>query len=455
MVKQISKPTLKEELLNTKKSLEDEQDKLRQTLIAVAKQQDEMADSKKVLEDEQEELRQSVIGVASKQDDMLSEVKAEIANAKDALEESQEGIRQGAIGVATKQMDMERDLKAHKKSSKIWHSIILSAILLSTVGTNLHIAKAMKGQKNLSNMEQTPVVKEYERDVTSLNGISQANVSFTQTPDFHKHYVVKKGDTLSEIVKKFYGKYSLDCIKALSLYNKIDNVNKINVGDDLCILSDAEVQHLKNMGRLNFDVNNWKKSDVVEFVKQEEVKAEVAPQAPVKEEVVKDEPVKEVKQEMPATVKVQEEVKEEKYTDDLRPYVLITGSSLENIEEPVVNDASVVEKETSPVVEEKFVDENSSTVTSEDTTVLEEKVQDVKDLKPEVQIENEVNADEKAPEVNASEVEDVPAVENVKPEGKVEAINLNDKDVVYTVLSGKYDMVGAVARIAMLRGNVR
>ena len=58
-------------------------------------------------------------------------------------------------------------------------------------------------------------------------------------------------------------------------------------------------------------------------------------------------------------------------------------------------------------------------------------------------------------EVNASEVEDVPAVENVKPEDKVEAINLNDKDVVYTVLSGKYDMVGAVARIAMLRGNVR
>ena len=207
MVKQVSKPTLKEELLNIKKSLENEQDKLRQTLIAVAKQQDEMADSKKVLEDEQEELRQSVIGVASKQDDMLSEVKAEIANAKDVLEESQEGIRQGAIGVATKQMDMERDLKAHKKSSKIWHSIILSAILLSTVGTNLHIAKAMNGQKNLSNMEQTPVVKEYERDVTSLNGISQSNVSFTQTPDFHKHYVVKKGDTLSEIVKKFYGKY--------------------------------------------------------------------------------------------------------------------------------------------------------------------------------------------------------------------------------------------------------
>ena len=115
----------------------------------------------------------------------------------------------------------------------------------------------------------------------------------------------------------------------------------------------------------------------------------------------------------------------------------------------------MVEKETSPVVEEKFVDENSSTVTSEDTTVLEEKVQDVKDLKPEVQIENEVNADEKAPEVNASEVEDVPAVENVKPEGEVKAIDLNDKDVVYTVLSGKYDMVGAVARIAMLRGNVR
>ena len=244
----------------------------------------------------------------------------------------------------------------------------------------------------------------------------------------------------------------MDCIKALSLYNKIDNVNKINVGDVLCILSDAEVQHLKDMGRLNFDVDNWKKSDVVKSVKQEEVNVEVAPQTPVKEEVVKDEPVKEVKQEMSVTVKVQEEVKEEKYTDDLRPYVLITGSSLENIEEPVVNDAPVVEKETSPVVEEKFVDENSSTVTSEDTTVLEEKVQD---LKPEVQIENEVNADEKAPEVNASEVEDVPAVENVKPEDKVEAINLNDKDVVYTVLSGKYDMVGAVARIAMLRGNVR
>ncbi len=351
--------------------------------------------------------------------------------------------------------------KSLNKVSKIIMRLILAGLLVSTVANNVQISNIKEKQKSedenielinekiekyekqiqimidheelqnenvgklitlVDNMkalvenESKPVVVENVSENAEVKNYDFVSDSFI--------YSVQKGDTLSEIVREYYGKYSINAMKAIALVNKIRNVNELKVNQVIEIPSVEKVKVMKDNGELeSVNLTNWyKKSNVIAPAKTEDVveveviketSAQKVEKVSVQEETsaqkVEEVPVQE---EVPAQKVEEVPVQEEVPVSKVEEVPVQEETSAQKVEKvPVQEETSAPKEEKAPVQEEvvvtPFVNEN---LTEGENVEFEE----VEEILPQIEkIDDTVF-------VNDEEIS-----ENAKPE---ELVDLEVKD---------------------------
>ncbi|MBD5398979.1 LysM peptidoglycan-binding domain-containing protein [bacterium] len=138
--------------------------------------------------------------------------------------------------------------------------------LLTSLGLNIAQHYTIKEYKNLKDITPTPIVSETQ----SFTMEDNAQKVFDRVQNFSTNqYVIKKGDTLSEIVHSIYGKYDYNLLMNLAKHNNIKNVDKIIAGDVISIPSADELK------KISVDNNTTKQISQSTFESVSELKDNV------------------------------------------------------------------------------------------------------------------------------------------------------------------------------------
>ena len=119
--------------------------------------------------------------------------------------------------------------------------------LLTSLGLNIAQHYIIKEYKNLKDITPTPIVSEPQSftivsEPQSFTMEDNAQKVFDGVQNFSTNqYVIKKGDTLSEIVHSIYGKYDYNLLMNLAKHNNIKNVDKIIEGDVISLPLEFEL----------------------------------------------------------------------------------------------------------------------------------------------------------------------------------------------------------------------
>ena len=141
---------------------------------------------------------------------------------------------------------VKRITKAQKEKRKnIIFAIILGALLTSNSITGYGLYKVSKQNKDLqaqitslyNNVKPQNTKNDYLED--DADAIMQKINELTSM-----QYVIKSGDTLSEIVHSKYGKYDYKLLMSLAKYNNIQNVDKIVSGEVISLPSVDELNEI-------------------------------------------------------------------------------------------------------------------------------------------------------------------------------------------------------------------
>lgn len=141
---------------------------------------------------------------------------------------------------------VKRITKAQKEKRKnIIFAIILGVLLTSNSITGYGLYKVSKQNKDLqaqitslyNNVKPQNTKNDYLED--DADAIMQKINELTSM-----QYVIKSGDTLSEIVHSKYGKYDYKLLMSLAKYNNIQNVDKIVSGEVISLPSVDELNEI-------------------------------------------------------------------------------------------------------------------------------------------------------------------------------------------------------------------
>ena len=344
--------------------------------------------------------------------------------------------------------------KSAKRLDRILMSLLLGSIITVAVGTGIFINKQVSNieddineskqnfntfvvEQNLKDTEQDEKISDLKQkaenfDISiSLNDTYVADSGLKDAKS--SNYVVKTGDTLSEIVFDKYGRYSLNAIKAVAYLNNISNVNRIWVGQSLIIPTQEQIEQLRMNGDLDFYVDSWVMDKVEEapvekgiifranpFIEEEVAEDTVSVAEENQVESVKsrvyDEPelvVNNMFEEFTPAEEISEAVAEE-VVEETIPAVeeeaVVEEAPAEEISEPV---AEEVVEETAPAVEEEAVVEVAPTEEISEP-VAEEVVEETTPTVEEEAVVEESPVEEISEPVAEEVVEETaPAVEEI------------------------------------------
>ena len=273
--------------------------------------------------------------------------------------------------------------KSAKRLDRILMSLLLGSIITVAVGTGIFINKQVSNieddineskqnfntfvvEQNLKDEEQDEKISDLKQKTENFDVSISLNDTYVADSGLKEgtssNYIVKTGDTLSEIVFDKYGRYSLNAIKAVAYLNNISNVNRIWAGQSLIIPTQEQIEQLRMNGDLDFYVDSWVMDKVEEapvekgiifrtnpFIEEEVAEDTVSVAEENQVESVKsrvsDEPelvVNNMFEEFTPAEEITEPVAEE----------VVEEAPVEEISEPV---AEEVVEETAPAVEEEAV----------------------------------------------------------------------------------------------------
>ncbi len=294
--------------------------------------------------------------------------------------------------------------KSAKRLDRILMSLLLGSIITVAVGTGIFINKQVSNieddineskqnfntfvvEQNLKDTEQDEKISDLKQKAENFDISISLNDTYNDTyvadsglkDAKSSNYVVKTGDTLSEIVFDKYGRYSLNAIKAVAYLNNISNVNRIWAGQSLIIPTQEQIEQLRMNGDLDFYVDSWVMDKVEEapvekgiifranpFIEEEVAEDVVSVAEENQVESVKsrvsDEPelvVNNMFEEFTPAKEISEPVAEE-VVEETAPVVeeeaVVEEAPAEEVSEPV---AEEVVEETAPAVEEEAVVEEA------------------------------------------------------------------------------------------------
>lgn len=116
------------------------------------------------------------------------------------------------------------------------HSILRFIISETSVNEQVIITDVLFGEKDgTGDVYATISMRGYKTLSAGSNSTGNKSRSSEKQTGDTKTYIVKKGDTLSAICRKYYGDSSLSLCKRLGAYNNIKNINLIYPGQAIKI----------------------------------------------------------------------------------------------------------------------------------------------------------------------------------------------------------------------------